>query len=90
MPSGLTAVVRSSSQIDLTWIDNASNETGFVIERSTDGKRFTQIGSVGANVRAYSATGLSANKTYYFRVRAINSIGSSVYSNLVSATTNCL
>jgi len=87
-PSGLAAVVQSSSRIDLTWTDNASNETGFVIERSTDGKTFTRIASLGANVRSYSATGLSANKTYYFRVQATNSAGYSLYSNLVSAKTN--
>jgi len=87
-PSGLTAVVRSFSVIDLAWTDNASNETGFVIERSTDGKTFTRIASLGANVRSYSATGLSANKTYYFRVQSFNSAGYSLYSNLVSAKTN--
>ena len=27
----------SSSEIDLTWTDNAANETGFIVERSPDG-----------------------------------------------------
>src|SRR5262249_34857362 len=34
-PSGLTASSVSSSQINLTWIDNSTNETGFYVERAT-------------------------------------------------------
>ncbi|MBI3910466.1 MAG: fibronectin type III domain-containing protein, partial [Armatimonadetes bacterium] len=36
-PSGLAATAVSSSQIDLAWTDNSSNEDGFKVERSTDG-----------------------------------------------------
>ncbi|MFH1377354.1 MAG: nucleoside hydrolase-like domain-containing protein, partial [Planctomycetota bacterium] len=36
-PSNLVATTASSSQINLTWNDNSSNETGFRIERSTGG-----------------------------------------------------
>ena len=49
-----------------------TNETGFRIERSTNGNKFTQIATVGANVTTYASTGLGANKTYYYRVRATN------------------
>jgi hypothetical protein len=35
----------------------------------------------------YRSTGLSANKTYYFRVRAYNAAGSSAYSNTAKAKT---
>jgi phosphodiesterase/alkaline phosphatase D-like protein len=35
----------------------------------------------------YSSTGLSANKTYYYRVRAYNVLGNSGYSNTASAKT---
>ncbi len=33
-PTGLTAVLQAGPQIRLTWVDNATNESGFVIERS--------------------------------------------------------
>src|SRR5205807_101467 len=45
-PSGLTAVAASTSQINLSWTDNSTNETGFLVERSTDGTTFTQVASL--------------------------------------------
>src|SRR5205814_871281 len=82
--SNLAALAASASQINLTWVDNASNETGFKVERSTDGTTFTQVATVGANVTAYSNTGLAAAAQYYYRVRATNAAGDSAYSNEVA------
>jgi predicted secreted protein len=88
-PSGLTAVAVSSSQINLAWADNATDETGFKIERCTGAgcSNFTQIATVGANVTSYSNTGLAASTSYSYRVRAYNGGGDSAYSNTASATT---
>ena len=86
-PTGLTATAVSRSQIDLAWSDSSGNEAGFRIERSTNGTTFAEIGTVGANVTAYQSTGLSANKTYYYRVRAYNAGGHSAYSNTAKAKT---
>jgi hypothetical protein len=85
-PSNLTAVPASSSLINLAWQDNASNETGFKIERSTDGVNFTQIATVGADVKSYGDTNVAQGSTYSYRVRATNSAGDSAYSNTASAT----
>jgi chitinase len=86
-PSGLTATAASRSRINLAWSDNSANETGFLIERSTNGTSFTQIATVGANVTTYASTGLKGSKMYYYRVRATNAAGNSAYSNIASATT---
>ena len=86
-PSGLTATATSSSQINLGWTDNASDETGFEIERSTDGTNFAKIAEVGANTTTYSSTGLNASTRYWYRVRANNSAGTSSYTNVADATT---
>src|SRR5262245_5916038 len=87
-PSGLTTSVASSSQINLGWTDNSSNETGFYVERATStGGPWSTIATTGSNATGYSATGLAASTTYYFRVRAFNGTGSSAYTATVSATT---
>ncbi len=87
-PSGLTATATSSTQINLAWTDNANNETGFKVERSTDNTNWTEIvGNLAANSTSYSATGLTASTLYYFRVRAYNAGGNSAYTSSASATT---
>src|SRR5207302_424984 len=84
---GRAACTATASQINLTWLDITGNETGSKVERSTDGTTFTQVALVGANVTAYSDTGLAAATKYYYRVRATNAAGDSAYSNVASGTT---
>jgi hypothetical protein len=86
-PSSLTASAASTSRIDLSWRDNSGNESGFRIERKIGSGSWSQIDTVGANVTAFSDTGLSASTTYTYRVRAYNDGGVSAYSNETSATT---
>ncbi|MDI6791645.1 MAG: DUF5050 domain-containing protein, partial [bacterium] len=71
VPTNLAATAVSSSQINLTWTDNATNETGFKIERKIGaGGTYDTAAIVGPNVATYSDTGLAASTTYYYRVRA--------------------
>jgi acid phosphatase type 7 len=86
-PSGLTATGVSRNRIDLGWTDNSNNETGFEVQRSKDAATWTLLASPGANSVAYSDTGLTPNKTFYYRVRAVNLSGSSAWSNTASART---
>ena len=91
-PSNLTATATSESSIDLNWTDNASDETNFVVQRSTSpGASFVTIATLAANITSYSDTaGLSADTTYYYRVYASNSTGNSGNSNEASATTTAI
>lgn len=86
-PSALTAAATSKSQINLSWSDNSTDESGFEVERSTDGQVYTQLTTVAAGVKTYASTGLTACKKYYFRVRAYNANGNSAYTSAATATT---
>src|SRR4051812_45027037 len=66
-PTHLNATSASTSSIQLKWSDNSTRESGYKIERSTDGKKFSQINTVGKNVESYKAAGLTTGKKYYFR-----------------------
>jgi hypothetical protein len=87
-PTNLVVTQTFAQRIDLRWDDNSNNEGAFAIERSRDGVHFTRIGTVGANVRTFSATGLASDTQYYFRVRAWNSTGYSRYTNVIGARTS--
>ncbi len=86
-PSALSATPTSGTQINLTWTNNATNQTGFKIERSIDGTNFTQVGTAGSAATSYLDTGLLIGTEYFYRVRATNSGGDSGYSNVAAATT---
>src|SRR5205814_805850 len=64
-----------------------NDETGFKIERSSDGKTFTQISTVNVNVTTYADSGLAASTKYYYRILAYSDGGNSAYSNTAIATT---
>jgi len=86
-PNGLIAVGASASRISLTWVDAASTETSFEIQRGTDGVTFIALASAPANTTAYNNDGLPAATLCYYRVRAINGAGASAFSNVASAVT---
>lgn len=87
-PGNLSATAISSTSIDLAWTDNADNEDGFKIERSTNGVNFSQITTTDANTSSYTDSNYAAGTTYYYRVCAYNASGNSNYSNIASATTS--
>ncbi|CAM1333771.1 Collagenase containing a C-terminal secretion signal [Tenacibaculum aestuariivivum] len=87
-PSNLTSTANSSSAITLNWSDNSNNEEGFKIERLNENGNFTEIASIGANISSYTNTGLTANTSYSYRVRAFLETSNSEYSNTSTTTTS--
>ena len=82
-PSGLSASETSFYQIQLAWADNSDNEASFEIERSTAGigGPFSLLTSVSANTSAYDDQTVEPEKEYCYRVRAVNILGPSAYSD---------
>ncbi len=88
IPTGLVANAVSSSQIDLTWTNNSSNELGFYVERSPNGSTsWGRIATVSAGAPSFREPGLSPSTTFYYRVLAFNSAGDLGYSSSAWATT---
>lgn len=90
-PQALTATPVSGSQIDLSWTASSGLPLRYRIYRSLtelDAFAFTVIDSVDHPVTSYSNSGLNSSTTYFYQVRAVNSIGESAPSNTGQATTN--
>ncbi len=86
-PSGLSANAIAYNQVDLNWSDNASDETGYEIQRAENGGGFTTTSTLGADVNSFSDNSVSALTDYDYRVRALKGGTASGFSNVASATT---
>lgn len=84
-PSNLNAVGISSTEIQLTWQDNSSDETAFEIWQYRGG--WTQLSDAGVNATTYTSGGLTPSTYYTYYVRAKNASGVSGWSNNKGATT---
>ncbi len=86
-PSDLAAVLLTATTIQLTWTDNASNETGFRVERSTNGgASWLPVATLGVNVTSWTQVGAAPGTTYVYRVRALAGSTWSDWSNTVTIT----
>jgi len=87
-PTNLTATLQAGPQVSLAWRDNATNETGFSVERCTGsncgGVDFTQIALApprnNQGNTSYVDTTVTPGNTYRYQVAAINSAGSSGFA----------
>lgn len=86
-PTGLSATTVSSRRINLSWTDNAASETGFRVERQTNGGMWELIASLPADSSSFVDTSVTGGNTYRYRVQAFDSILLSDYSNIAVAST---
>jgi hypothetical protein len=86
-PSNLSVTNQAATEIDLQWQDNTQAEDGYNVERSLNGYIWTNIATTTANVITYNDTGLTSDLTYYYRVRAFNSVASTGYTSAVHGIT---
>ncbi|MEZ4771063.1 MAG: S8 family serine peptidase [Caldilineales bacterium] len=83
-PTDLVAPVLYLNTVCLAWADNAFNEHGFEVFRSTDQVNWQSIATVGTNATSFDDANLTSG-TYAYEVRAFNASGQSDPSNVASA-----
>ncbi|HYV32608.1 MAG TPA: right-handed parallel beta-helix repeat-containing protein, partial [Candidatus Binatia bacterium] len=84
-PARLAARAAGTNGVQIWWQEDADNEAGFSIERSTDASTWQVVDAVGANVTNYTDSSALLAPLYFYRVRATNSSGSSRFSNIAGA-----
>ncbi|MBI4785586.1 MAG: multicopper oxidase domain-containing protein [Chloroflexi bacterium] len=93
-PSNLQAtqsdLAGSAVHIALTWNDNSTTETGFRVQRATDAGFTANLQTFNINTpntTGYADTGALNDRTYYYRVAAVNGNVVSSWSNVLTVVT---
>ncbi|SFE92970.1 Fibronectin type III domain-containing protein [Chitinophaga sp. CF118] len=86
-PTTAIANPTSKTSIQLKWMDNSNNETGFEVWRSTDNSTFSLLSTLGNNANTYTDGGLATDARYYYKVRALKDTAKSDFTNVASAST---
>jgi hypothetical protein len=87
-PSDLTATFLEFSKVKLSWKDNASNELGYIIEKSSyPDSGFAQINLADINAQEIGDYEGQSHTVYYYRIRAGNAL---TYSQVASVTTGTM
>jgi uncharacterized delta-60 repeat protein len=87
-PTNLIATADGFDAVNLLWVDNATDELGFKIERASvfEGG-FIEIANLTENTAAFTDANVMPNVHYNYRVRAFGREGNSGYTNDSAATT---
>ncbi|MBR4834838.1 MAG: fibronectin type III domain-containing protein, partial [Thermoguttaceae bacterium] len=73
----------STRTATLTWTDNADNETGYLVQSSSDGgKTWKSLTTLAANTTTRSCSGLNPGSTYIYRLAATNEYGQSEWATI--------
>src|SRR5205085_2392848 len=75
VPGSFIATALSGTQVRLTWADS-SGEDGYRVYQWDGVSAWNVIASPAANSTSYTVSGLTAGRTYYFYVEALNAFGS--------------
>ena len=60
------------TSVTLNWTDNANDETGYLVRRTTDNVNFYFIGFPGANATTFSDSGLTPGTQYFYYLNALS------------------
>jgi len=87
-PDQLVVLPQDGGTLQLAWVDNATDETYFLIEKSLDNITYTFVDTVPANTNQYLMSGLLSDTLYYVKVFAYNQAGTNDIPAFSSGTTD--
>jgi hypothetical protein len=86
-PTQLAAQAVAFNQINLTWTDNSTNETGFQLYRATNtAGPYVTVATIAANTTSYSDKTVGPATKYFYRIKAIGRYGESALSTEIART----
>jgi hypothetical protein len=88
-PTGVAATAADYSSVNLSWsaVTGATGYNVYVADSSAVNAIYTKANSDLITGTTFANLGLKANKTYYYRVTAVNAVGESGVSATASAAT---
>jgi len=84
-----TNVTASFNSVTLEWTDNSVTETGFLLQRSTNGTEYATVALLNADTTSHEDEGLQTLTQYFYKLAATNDLNesSSSFSVATNATT---
>lgn len=84
-PGNLVAALRAPTQVELSWIDNATTENGYrVRRRQVEADNWTVIATLGSGSNIFVDNDVVPGRRYYYTVVAFDGRGDSAPSNQTS------
>jgi hypothetical protein len=86
-PTGAPISGITQTSLTLNWTDNATNEVGYAIYRSTDGVNYSFLTQAAANSNQHTDTGLFPGTQYFYNVYAVTegALSTGVSSNATTS-----
>ena len=85
-PTQLVVTPASGTELDLSWLDNAFNETGYEVWRPISGGAWARVARLAANTVSYMDVSLTQGINYSYFVRAVASAGTADSAVVNTAT----
>ncbi len=89
-PSALTASGIGANLVQLDWLDNASDETGYRVRRSVSGaNQFMTVADLAADAQSFTDISAVCGALYDYRILARNCAGTSSAATIEAVSDGC-
>jgi len=86
-PTNLSVAYVSITELDLTWTDTNTGETGYEVWHSNNSTYWTLVTTEAANSTSYSDSGLNKEQVHYYKVRATDGTNGGEWSDVAGGYT---